>query len=115
MTIICLCGCGRTKQVRKADFKRGWGMFFSKSCKAKWQERCTGQHRSYLRGEVVSSAAKMRGEDPSMAVDRYVDKHRVRTVDGIKVDHDYMGITDQEHDEICNSIEMGWDGHKNWL
>jgi len=45
--IICACGCGRKKMVRKADRKRGWGKFYSKSCKAKYQERRTGQNRTY--------------------------------------------------------------------
>ncbi len=33
--IICACGCGRKKMVRLADIKRGWGKYFSKSCKAR--------------------------------------------------------------------------------
>lgn len=32
--ITCACGCGRKKEVRVADVKRGWGKFYSKSCKA---------------------------------------------------------------------------------
>lgn len=37
VTILCRCGCGNKKEVRFSDVKRGWGKFFSKSCKAKWQ------------------------------------------------------------------------------
>lgn len=37
--IICKCGCLKKKVVRVADIRRGWGKFFSKSCKAKWQLR----------------------------------------------------------------------------
>ncbi len=37
--IICKCGCSRKKLVRTADVKRGWGKFFSKSCKAIHQEK----------------------------------------------------------------------------
>lgn len=37
--VTCKCGCGRKKEVRIADLKRGWGKFFSKSCKAKFQSR----------------------------------------------------------------------------
>jgi hypothetical protein len=33
--------------VRTADVKRGWGKFYSKSCKAKQQERRTHQHRRH--------------------------------------------------------------------
>lgn len=46
--IVCKCGCGRKKMVRTADIKRGWGKFFSKSCKAKYQERRTGQYANYI-------------------------------------------------------------------
>lgn len=35
--ITCLCGCGRKKIVKEADIKRGWGKFYSKSCKASYQ------------------------------------------------------------------------------
>ena len=49
--IICKCGCGRKKMVRIADVKRGWGKFYSKSCKAIAQERRTGQHASFLARE----------------------------------------------------------------
>lgn len=47
VTITCKCGCGRKRQVREADVKRGWGLFFNKSCKAKEQERRTGQYARY--------------------------------------------------------------------
>ena len=46
--ITCACGCGVKKQVREADRKRGWGKYASKSCKARAQERRTGQHRAPL-------------------------------------------------------------------
>lgn len=46
--ITCKCGCGRKREVRTADVKRGWGLYFSKSCKAKHQERRTGQYGDYL-------------------------------------------------------------------
>lgn len=34
--------------ARTADRKRGWALFCSKSCKAKRQEKRTGQHAAYL-------------------------------------------------------------------
>lgn len=34
--IQCKC-CPNTKMVRKADIKRGWGLFCSKSCAAYWK------------------------------------------------------------------------------
>ena len=46
--ITCKCGCGKKKMVRTADVRRGWGKYYSKSCKAKAQERRTHQHRNYL-------------------------------------------------------------------
>jgi hypothetical protein len=88
--IRCECGCGRMKMVREADVKRGWGRFFSKSCKAKDQERHTGQYATYKRKNQ-------------------------KTVDGIPVEGDYLGITDQEHDQIMIDSEMGWDAYKGWF
>ncbi len=46
--ITCKCGCKRTREVRESDVKRGWGQFFNKSCKAKEQEKRTGQYKNYL-------------------------------------------------------------------
>lgn len=40
--------CRKRFEVRVADRQRGWGRFCSKSCKARKQERRTGQHRAYL-------------------------------------------------------------------
>lgn len=37
--ITCKCGCRRKKLVRTSDVKRGWGKFYSKSCKARKQSR----------------------------------------------------------------------------
>lgn len=51
--ITCKCGCGRKKMVRTADVKRGWGKFYSKSCKAREQESRTHQYSNYL-GSGVS-------------------------------------------------------------
>lgn len=49
--ITCKCGCGRKREVRTADVKRGWGLYFSKSCKASYQETRTGQYTDYLNRE----------------------------------------------------------------
>lgn len=46
--IVCQCGCGRKRMVRQSDYNRGWGRFFDKSCKAKHQERRTGQYSRFL-------------------------------------------------------------------
>lgn len=48
VSVVCACGCGKTRDVRVADRKRGWGKYFDKSCKARHQERRTGQYRNYL-------------------------------------------------------------------
>lgn len=45
--ITCACGCGRKRMVRSADVRRGWGKYYNKSCKAKHQERRTGQYFKY--------------------------------------------------------------------
>lgn len=93
--MICKCGCGQKKMVRAADVRRGWGKFFSKSCKAKWQEKRTGQHRAYLKGDGW--------------------RKDIRTVDGVEVGADFVGMTDQENDAAMADAESGWDGHKGWV
>ena len=46
VTVRCKqCGC--EFQARKADVKRGWGKYCSKSCKAMRQEKKTGQYARY--------------------------------------------------------------------
>jgi hypothetical protein len=40
--------CRKPFQARAADVKRGWGLFCSKSCKAKKQEKRTGQYNKLL-------------------------------------------------------------------
>jgi hypothetical protein len=42
-------------KVRQADVDRGWGMYCSKSCKAKVQEKKNGQHAAYRNGRGVSN------------------------------------------------------------
>jgi hypothetical protein len=46
------CRCGTVFSARVADRKRGWAKFCSKSCKAKEQERRTGQYGNYLHSGV---------------------------------------------------------------
>ena len=40
--------CGNAFLARTADRKRGWARFDSKSCKAKYQEKRTGQYSKFL-------------------------------------------------------------------
>ena len=40
--------CGSLIFPREADVKRGWGKYCNKTCKAKEQERRTGQFQNYL-------------------------------------------------------------------
>ena len=42
--------CKQPFEARVADRKRGWAKFCSKSCKAKEQEKRTGQMGNYLIG-----------------------------------------------------------------
>lgn len=47
--------CGTPKKVRKSDVKRGWGKYCSKSCKAKEQEKRTGQYAKYMNKYINNS------------------------------------------------------------
>lgn len=49
MTIKKCEWCGGEHNVKPADIRRGWGRFCSKSCKAKAQEKRTGQHAAHQR------------------------------------------------------------------
>jgi hypothetical protein len=62
--IVCKCGCGRKRLVRKADRDRGWGLFFNKSCKARHQEKRTGQYASYLQSSVRSEVFSQVSQEP---------------------------------------------------
>lgn len=55
------CRCGNVFQVRAADVARGWGKFCSKSCKAKEQEKRTGQYSDLLHRESVASLDREEG------------------------------------------------------
>jgi hypothetical protein len=50
----CKC-CKEPMLVRQADVNRGWGLYCSKSCKAKVQEKKNGQHAAYRDGRGVSN------------------------------------------------------------
>lgn len=49
MVKIKCAHCGAPKEVREADRRRGWGLYCDKSCKAKAQEKRTGQYAAYRR------------------------------------------------------------------
>lgn len=66
--ITCKCGCGRKKMVRTADVKRGWGRFFDKSCKAREQERRTGQYARFKNGGAPSAPGCHSGD----AIDEHI-------------------------------------------
>lgn len=46
VAVNCLC-CKGAFMAKEADRKRGWGLYCSKSCKAKKQEARTGQHARF--------------------------------------------------------------------
>ena len=45
--ITCKCGCSRKRMVRTADVRRGWGKFYDKSCKARFQSKSGGSADYY--------------------------------------------------------------------
>ena len=61
----CKC-CNKDFQARAADVARGWGLFCSKSCKAKIQEKKNGQYKAYLNGRGVSNLHPERLKDYSI-------------------------------------------------
>lgn len=74
--VKCMC-CGKLFQARTVDIKRGWGKFCSKSCKAKEQEKRTGQHKDYINGKPSQFTKKKNKSkrnvfDLSSAIDRKI-------------------------------------------
>jgi hypothetical protein len=58
-TVIVNCKhCRDPFTARVADRKRGWARFCSKSCKAKHQEKRTGQYSAYLHRQRGPSFAE---------------------------------------------------------
>lgn len=52
----CSCKrCGKVFTARTADVARGWGLYCSKSCKARDQEARTGQYRALCNDSLGSS------------------------------------------------------------
>ena len=49
--------------ARTADRKRGWALFCSKSCKAKEQEKRTGQYANLLKSSTEYEFVEAWGED----------------------------------------------------
>jgi hypothetical protein len=54
--------CRKPFQARTADVKRGWGLFCSKSCKAKKQEKVTHANRDFTRAYWDRQEAHERGD-----------------------------------------------------
>lgn len=71
----CEC-CKKQISVRAADIARGWGKFCSKSCKAKKQEKRTGQYKAYRQGRGVSNLHPERLEryDNRTEYEKYLDE-----------------------------------------
>ncbi len=67
------CGyCTQSHTVRRSDLDRGWGLFCSKTCKAKHQEQRTGQH---VRNSKLAHPATR-----SDGLRRAIDRKRIFTV-----------------------------------
>lgn len=66
MKVERICkNCKKKFFARSADVNRGWGIFCSRSCKAKEQERRTGQHAQYL-DDCTTDFVKFLGDDESV-------------------------------------------------
>jgi hypothetical protein len=61
--VVCACGCGEKFFARNADIRRGWGKFASKRCKAREQERRTGQYRDHMNGVAMAHALSSDGDN----------------------------------------------------
>jgi hypothetical protein len=95
--ITCACGCDRTRMVRTADVKRGWGKFFDKSCKG--------------RGVGGFVPVKYAGDH---LIERMELKERRRHVDVIHYCDD-CGCTQVESDGgLCRDCYTDYDDDPSW-
>ena len=67
--------CDKKFQARPADIKRGWGKFCSKSCKAKEQEKRTGQYK-----KLTEEMAAMKRDSNRDHLISLIDR-KLRTID----------------------------------
>lgn len=54
--------CGTQFNARRADIRRGWAKFCSKSCKAIVQEKRTGQYAEMLNGTPKPTTKKEKND-----------------------------------------------------
>ena len=91
--ITCKCGCGRKKEVRTADIRRGWGKFYSKSCKAKKQSQSGGSDKYYKAKKKVNDRASESYYSRAIR-----DKDNSQSVEG-DCDEDFIGGYNSDVDE----------------
>lgn len=83
--------CNSVFYAKQADLNRGWGKFCSKSCKAKEQEKRTGQYRDLLSSTTSYRSVKIEN----------------------KVIKDFL-IQEMMYEIAMDDSEAGWDGHKDY-
>lgn len=81
--------CTNTKEVRTSDLARGWGLFCSKTCKAKEQQERANEHRTPQRRGGLR-----------MFTTETAEQRRQR-------------LEDEAFDAGLVADEAGWDGHEN--
>jgi hypothetical protein len=81
-------------KVRQADVNRGWGLYCSKSCKAKTQEKANGQYAAYRNGRGVSNLHPARLLDYKDTDEAY-DNHE--PFDDYVLDNDYHPFSEDAH------------------
>ena len=116
--MTCKCGCTQTKMVRTADVKRGWGKFFSKSCKAKYQERKTGQYKKMTdrKSKCIQDEHVLYKLNALREAHASGDVSEQYFADCIL--NEYMQyasdneLNESAHLQALEDSESGWDGHK---
>lgn len=88
--VNCKC-CKKEFKARQADLNRGWGKFCSKSCKAKEQEKRTGQYKTLLSANINYLLVN----NQNKAMKDFLELERI-------------------HEIAMNDSEAGWDGHKDY-
>jgi len=106
--ITCVCGCKRKRMARTADVNRGWGKYFSKSCKAKAQEKRTGQYADLIHGDKRQRKVIHGDKRQRKVARRGIDLlSRLSTAGVYCIDDNFYSEND------IDESDGSWDAHKS--